>query len=758
MKMTFTLARGWFARSLRTQVRTTVLCGLALLGAGAAGRAQETIDYTLCQMDFRPIGMHTSLPADAVYANVKASPEARAQDLVRRLTFEEKLQLTGGYKQFYFPGVARLGVPPVYFADATQGVHEKDICTRVLKTTAFPSGLALAATWDTELAYAYARAISEECRAWGIGVLLGPGLNLYRNSEGGRNFEYFGEDPYLASALGVRYVQGMQSLGTVATVKHFLGNEQEFIRHDADVRIGERALHELYLAPFKAAIEKGGALAVMTGNNFVNGYPGAADTPLAQGVLRDRYHFKGVIMSDWANSMYWTDRLGEELVSGHSLLMENNDLFARYVMERVAAHPEEKARIEAQLAAMVQANAYTFFKAGTYDRPYRDPADVAKIETHPAIARKTAQESVTLLKNDGILPLDPAHVKNIVVAGTDSAVSVYGGKGSGVVKGYDHVEFLTGLKAVFGNGVVRAGLDQPEVIRQADTVLLFVEKKASEGMDFAYDQPEVAEAVAQYAGLNKNLVVVISSGNGMPMPWLASARGVLFAYFMGQQRGAALADLLSGKENPSGKLPFTIETDFKDSPAFGYNKLPDGSAYYGGGRGNSKTIKDKYGILPVRYDEGEYIGYRWYEKKKIATQFPFGFGLSYTTFRYSGLKLSSDHLAENGSVTVHFTLTNTGAHDGAEVVQMYVHDTAGTVDRPVKELKGFSRVFLKRGESKPVTLTVTSQDLSFWNEATHGWQVNPGRYEVLVGASSADIRQQGTIRFQTKAAPTRQGQ
>lgn len=719
---------------------------LAILGATSL-HAQQGIDYTLCSMDFRAIGMHDGLPSGAIYADTKASAEDRAHDLVSRMTFDEKLMLTGGFKQFYLPGVPRLGVPPVYFADATQGIHEKDICTRVLKTTAFPSGLALAATWDTALAYQYAHAISEECRAWGIGALLGPGLNLYRNSEGGRNFEYFGEDPFLTSSLGVSYVKGMQSLGTVATIKHFLGNEQEFIRHDADVRIGERALHELYLAPFRAAIEEGGALAVMDGNNFVNGYPGAADTPLAQGVLRDRYHFKGVMMSDWANSMYWPDRHSEELVSGNSLLMENNALFAKYVQDRIAADPSQKPVIEAQLGKMAFANLYSFFKSGAYDRPYRDPSLVAKIESHQSIARQTAEEAITLLKNDGILPLDPSHVRKIAVVGSDSALSVYGGKGSGVVKGYDHVEFLAGLKSTFGEGVVRTGFDKPDEIRAAEVVLLFLEKRASEGMDFAYDQPGVGEAVQDYAHLNRNLVVIYSAGNGAPMPWLGSARAVLFAYFLGQQRGTALAAVLGGAVNPSGKLPFTMETSFKDSPAFNYNKLPDGSAYYGGGRGNSRTIQDKFGILPIRYDEGVYMGYRWYEKKKIATQFPFGFGLSYTTFQYSPLKLSSASLRGDQVLRVTFNLTNNGSCDGSEVIQMYVQDLAPRVDRPVKELEDFERVFLKRGETRSIILTLKPQKLAFWNDQTHDWQINPGRYQVQIAASSTDVRQHATFTY-----------
>ncbi|MBS1815290.1 MAG: glycoside hydrolase family 3 C-terminal domain-containing protein [Acidobacteria bacterium] len=723
-------------------MRLTPLFAAFLLCASL--HAQDTIEYTLCGLDFRPIGMHQNLPANAIYRNTKATAEARAADVVKRLTFDEKLTLTGGLKTFYYPGVERLGLAPVYFADATQGVHEKDICTKVLKTTAFPSGQALAATWDRQMAHDYAQAISEETRAWGVEVLLGPGLNLYRNAEGGRNFEYFGEDPFLASQIGVHYVKGMQANGTIATVKHFLGNEQEFYRHIADVKIGERALRELYLAPYKAAIQQGGVLAVMTGNNLVNGYPGAADMPLSKGVLRNEYGYKGIIMSDWANSLYWKNRLDLELTSGHSLLMADNALFAKWVNNQVTLHPESKAAIEKQLGMMVQENLYSFFKSGYYDRPYRDPALVSKIESHNAVALKAAEEAITLLKNqDDVLPI--AQGKKIAVVGTDEALTVYGGKGSGAVKGYDHVDFMAGLKAVYGDNVVRATDDA--AVKSADVVLLFVNKPASEGKDIPFENPAIDEAVEKYASMNSNVVVIISAGNGLPMPWLSQVKGVVFGYFLGQQRGTAMANVLSGKVSPSGKLPFTIEKTFKDSPAFDYNKMEDGTYAWGGGKGDSAKFQQNGGKnIPVVYREGIYIGYRWYEKKQIPVQFPFGFGLSYTKFAYSDFKVSGKPTA-SAPATVSFTVKNTGTREGAEIAQIYIHSNAGPVDRPVKALKGFERVDLKAGESKIVSMPITVQDLAYWSEGKHGWMSDRGEYDVLVGSSSQDIRGRVSLQY-----------
>lgn len=741
-----------------TYFRRKALLGKAFLPAACLlaavhARAQDVAEFRPiaqiadCTLDLRPIGSHNGLPEGALYQDVSAPIEARAADVVKRLSFEEKLALTGGYKQFYFPGVERLGIPPVYFADATQGIHEKTICAQIKKTTAFPSGQALAATWDTALAEQYATAISEECRAWGVGVLLGPGLNLYRNSEGGRNFEYFGEDPFLTSQMGVAYVRGMQGGGTVATVKHFIGNEQEFVRHTADVQISERALRELYLPPFKATLEAG-ALAVMTGNNLVNGHPGAADTPLSEGVLRREYGFRGMIMSDWANSMYWPNRSGEELTSGHSLLMENNAIFTEWVHAEVAAHPERKATIEAELGRMAEHNLYTFFRVGIYDRPSRDASLEARIDAHQTLAREVSEASITLLKNEGnVLPLVPENVKRIAVVGSDEALTVYGGKGSGAVKGYNHVNFMAGLQEVYGEKVSRVAENDDKVIRNADAVLVFIAKKAGENIDVPFDLPETDSLIEHIATLNHHVVVIASGGNGFSMPWLPHVPGLVFAYLQGQQRGVAMANVLSGKVNPSGRLPFTIEKSFRDSPAFNYNRLPDGTYGWGGSRTDSFEAQKRFGTVPLSYKEGIYIGYRWYQKRGIVPQFPFGFGLSYTTFAYGNAKSSIKRLREGETAEISLTVRNTGARAGVEVIQLYIHSLDGKGNRPEKELKGFTKVALQPGESRVVTLPVSASEFAYYDEEKHGWKILRGRYEVQIGASVEDIRTRTVLRY-----------
>jgi beta-glucosidase len=712
--------------------------------------AQQKVEYNLCDADLSPLYARKGLPADAVYLNKKATPEERARDVVNRLGFEEKLALTGGWKGFYFPPLPRLGLSPVCFSDASQGIHiyDKSNCLGIEKTTAFPCTLSLAATWNPQLTYQYARAIGEECRAWGVHVLLGPGINLYRHSEGGRNFEYFGEDPLLTSKMAVAYVKGLQSTGTIATLKHFIGNEFELVRHVADIKIDERALREIYLPAFEASIKDGNAAAVMTGNNQVNGYPGAANQPLSGNYLRKELGFRGVIMSDWANSIFWKERQDLELGSGHSLLMADNKAFSEYVTKEIKEHPEKKASIEKQLGQMVFYNLYTFFKAGVYDKPYRDLDFIKTIDQHKAVALRTAEEAITLLKNDDkVLPLLPSKVDRIVVLGNDSALSVYGGNGSGAVKGFDHVDYLQGLKNRYGDKIIRKNDITDDEIKLADAVLYFAHKPVGEGRDFDFYLPaKTQQEIDTYSSLNKNFIVLYSSGNPMDMPWLGQVKGLIYAYLIGQQSGTALANVLCGSVNPSGRLPFSIEKNFDDSPGKDYNLMKDGKYYFGGTRVNSSEAQEKFGDIFFDYKEGIYVGYRWYDKKDIQPQFPFGYGLSYTDFEYATIQSSAKTINTNGTVLINFTIKNTGNTDGAEVAQLYIHPVGSKVDRPEKELKGFAKVFLKKGESKKVTLQVSYKDLAYWDVKTHRWKTDKGDYEVWVGGSSKDIALKTSIR------------
>jgi beta-glucosidase len=737
-------------RLQKSSLKAGLLSALLILLCSFAHAQKKSISSD-CGLDFRPIYMHRDLPKGAVYENQHASPEARARDVVHRLTFDELLALTGGTHAFFFPGVERLGIPAVYFDDGPEGVHQKTVCgIDIEKSTAFPSGLALAATWDRTLAYQYARSIAEEDRYWGVNVLLGPDLNMYRNSEGGRDFETFGEDPYLASEIAVSYVKGVQSAGVIPTMKQFIGNDEEFVRHEANVEIGPQALREIYLVPFQSVIQqdqKHGALAVMAGNNFVNGYPGAADLPLEKGILRDEYGFKGMIMSDWANSEFWPNHQSLELGSGNSLLMGTNKTFAAFIRQEVSEHPDKKKVFARELGKMVQENLYTLFKSGVYDRPYRDRALLSKFSGHKSVALKTAEEAITLLKNQNhILPLVPSQVRSIAVIGSPEALADYRGSGSGAVSGYDRVDFLAGLRSVYGQKILYGKSVDDNAIRHATAVLYFIDKPAGEGRDVPYALPSSVNAtISRLSSLNRNVVVIFSGGNGFPMPWLSKARGLIFGYLLGQESGTAMANVLSGKVDPSGKLPFTIEASFEQSPAYGYNRLPNGKYFWGGMKSDSRMIYKEFGRLPIRYNEGTYIGYRWYEKKGIKPLFAFGYGLSYTTFKYSELHLSSRSCDQCRSISASFELTNTGHLAGAETAQLYVHFIDSKAGKSVKWLKGFQRVFLEPGESRQVSLTLPIKSLATWDSKDHQWETQDGEYAIEVGSSSSNIRLKSTM-------------
>lgn len=705
--------------------------------------AQEQLTYNFCGEDFSPLSMRTGLPENAIYPDTGKSASDRAKDVISRLTFDEKLTLTGGWNRFYFPPVPRLGLRPIFFADASQGIRINQFCWEADKTTSFPSELALMATWNPHLAYRYAYEIGEECQALGVSVLLGPGSNMYRNPAGGRNFEYLGEDPFLGSVMSVEYVKGLQNTGTMATLKTFIGTEQEFARHIVNVKVDERAFREIYLPAFIDPIEQAGVLAIMTGNNAVNGHPGAANKPLSNDVLRKEFGYKGIIMSDWANSTYWPDKQNLILGSGHSLLMENNDVFKKYIYSEIKKNPNRKKDIEKELDTMVFYNLYSFFKMGFYDQPYRDISLIKEIPAHVSTALKTAEEAITLLKNeDGILPIDAEKVKKIAVVGKEEALNAATGKGSGDVLGYNRVNYLEGLQKIYGDKVFYSVDMNEEAIRSADIVLFFIDKLATEGSDIPYDLPqEINNRILACSHINKNIVVIYSGGNGFSMPWLSHVKGVIMAYLLGQESGNALANIISGKVSPSGKLPFTIEKSIEDNPSNNYNLMVDGKLYWEGHKPSSLKYREMFGDnLKIIYKEGIFMGYRGYEKDKVAVQFPFGFGLSYTTFEISDLEISSDFVSHDKTLIVSFDVKNTGKVRAAEVTQLYIQDLNPDVPKPLKELKGFKKVFLEPGESKTIYLPLTLDSFTFWDIEKHQWKASPGDYSIIIGTSSQDIK------------------
>lgn len=695
----------------------------------------------------KPLSLADSVVAGAVYADVSAAPEARAADLIRRMTFDEKLRLTGGWNRFLFPGVPRLGVRPVSMADASQGIRMQ---TTIIKeySTSFPGMLPMASTWNKDLIRQMAACIAEECRALGVDILLGPGGNLQRLSVGGRNFEYFGEDPYLASVMLTNYVESLQDGGIIATPKHFIGNDQDFCRHIANSVIDERTLREIYLLPWEMMIKEAGCKGIMTGNNLVNGLPCPMNKPLIEDVLRREYGFTGLAMTDWQNTGYYPDLQNLVLTSGETLLMPDNGTFANYVKEEAAVSEERKNEIEVMLEKMIYHTLLTLFETGVYDRPLNEPSYFDRFEDHRKVAEECVAEAIVLLKNKGgILPLK--HGRKILLTGTDE---IHSGTGSGFVAGYDHVSYEDGLRAEFGDGFVCDPDPDDRQIKDADIVLFRLNKPAGEGKDIPYEEPaDQLARLRKVLDLNRNVVVLVSACNVMPMDWIEDAKAVVWCYFLGQERGSVLAELLSGKRNFSGKLPFTVEKDFADSPDPDFNHI-GGRPYWQGNNQYKnywlgKTDKPVRGFsdeiapgqtIDVPYSEGIFIGYRWYDRQDSPVWFPFGYGQSYTTYAYESIECL-DRMDGEGKVYVDVTLRNTGRMTGKEIVQVYVGDSESSVERPEKELKAFCKVELRPGEVRTVRLELDARSFAFWDTETHDWKVEPGEFVIRAGGSSGDL-------------------
>jgi len=695
---------------------------LAIKSAEAAETANRTAT-NIIEFPFAP------LPANQPYADTSLSPEARAAEVVKVLTPDEKIKMVAGFNSFYAPGNQRLGLRPLYFSDASQGVHIRPkLNTGLEKSTAFPCTLALAATWDPELAGEYARAIGEECRAGDIAVLLGPGMNIYRSSQNGRNFEYFGEDPLLAGTMVASYVKGMQSVGVMATLKHFLCNNDEYRRHTSDSIVDERALHEIYTPAFKRGIDAG-AGAVMTSYNLVNGEWAGQSRYVITDLLRGELGFRGMVMTDWGS----INSPAKFLTSGNDLCMPGLS-----IKEIKSALSQGRAS-EADLDRMINAWLTACFKMGFYDRPQRDATQLAKYPEHQAVALQTGRESIVLLKNDkNLLPLHPAAGEKILLVGKAAQWPMRGG-GSGEVDGYDHVPLLKALRKEYGDQLKFSAVPTDEEIKQADYVIVTVATLDSEEKDRPFEALKDwgGDLPARCGALNPRTVVVGITGGGFRMTGFMDKVGaIVLALFGGQSQGESIVDVLTGRVNPSGKLPFTLEKEFADSPGNinGPVDMPDAKK---GGK-NSSTI----------YKEGVFVGYRWYEHQKIQPLFPFGYGLSYTAFQYGEPKLDVGTLSSNGVLKVAFTLHNTGKFAGAEVAQLYIQPINPIVERPAKELKGFRRVFLQPDEKATVELAISPQDLAYWDVTSHSWKVESGKYKVLVGSSSADIKLNAEFNYQ----------
>ena len=726
-------------------------------------------------------------PAEAqvtpAYLDETIPVEERIEDVLNRMTTEEKVAIIHAQSKFSSAGVPRLGLPEIWTTDGPHGIRPEvfwdqwdqagwtnDSCV------AFPALTCLAATWNPEMARLYGKSIGEEARYRKKDVILGPGVNIYRTPLNGRNFEYMGEDPYLAARMVVPYIRGVQENGVATCVKHFALNNHEVNRHNTNVVVDDRALYEIYLPAFKAAVQEGGTWAIMGAYNLYKGQHACHNKYLLNDILKKEWGFDGVVISDWGGTHHtmeaiqngldlefgtWTNGLA----GGAKKAYDNYHLalpYLRLIREGKVGTDElnDKARRVLRLMFRTTLN------------PHR-PLGSMLSEAHYYAARRIAEEGIVLLQDKGgLLPIDLSRAKKIAVIGENAIKMMTVGGGSSSLKVQHECTPLDGIRrrvadsvgVVFARGYVgdvsgeyngvTTGQDlrddrTPDVLRdeavrtatQADYVIFFggLNKSAGQdcedadraGLSLPYGQDSLIAALAK---ANKNLIVVNVSGNAVAMPWADDVPAIMQAWFLGSEAGNAIAAVLTGDVSPSGKLPFTFPAKLEDVAAHSLN------AYTG---------ERKRGIVDIEYKESIFVGYRWADKHTDKEPlFPFGHGLSYTTFDYGKPRVDAKSMFPDGKVTVSVRVKNTGKRTGQETVQLYVSDKKASLPRPVKELKGFQKVTLAPGEEKEVSFIVTREALSFFDDRKHAWVAEPGTFEALIGASATDIR--GRVAFTLK--------
>lgn len=722
-----------------------------------------------------------------VYLDDSKPIEERIEDALSRMTLTEKIKFIHAQSKFSSPGVPRLGIPELWCSDGPFGVRPEvlwdhwdqagwtnDSCT------AFPSLTALAATWNTDMAYLYGKSIGEEARFRNKSVLLGPGINIYRSPLNGRNFEYLGEDPYLTSRMTVPYVKGVQSNGVAVCVKHFALNNNEINRHRSNPIVDDRTLYEIYLPGFKAAATEGGAWSFMGGYNLFRGVHACYNPILNNEILKGEWNWDGAVISDWGavhdTSTAVSGGLDMEfgtwtngLTNGRHNAYDDYFFGTKY-QKGIEDGTYSMADLDDKVRRVLRLTLRTAMNR-------RRPFGAMCSDEHKAACRRIGEEGVVLLKNDGgLLPLDLGKVRKIAVVGENAIKMMIVGGGSSSLKASYEITPLEGLKNRIGNkaeivyargyvgdtngeynGVVtHQDLTDPRsreelcreavnVAKEADVVLYFGGLNKSNFQDnentdrteygLPYRQDELIEALA---AVNPNIVVINISGTGVAMPWADRIPAILQAWYLGNETGNVLAGILTGDVNPSGKLPYTYYASLDQC---GAHKLGMYPRY-------SDLEKYKGKIMDIPYNEGIYVGYRFIDKNRLEPNFPFGHGLSYTKFEYGKPSINRKAGTADDTFTITVPVTNVGSRTGKEIVQLYVADVASSVDRPVKELKGFCKVELAPKQTKKVSITIGREALSYFDAGRHEWVCEPGEFEALVGASSADIK--GKVKFTIK--------
>lgn len=719
--------------------------------------------------------------ATPVYLDPSKPLEERVEDALQRMTLEEKVGVLHAQSKFCSRGVQRLGIPELWTTDGPHGIRPEvlwDEWEQAAWTNdscvAFPALTALAATWNPALAELYGRSLGEEALYRGKDVVLGPGVNIYRTPLNGRNFEYMGEDPLLASRMVVPYIKGLQSNGVAACVKHYALNNNEVNRHTSNVIVDDRTLYEIYLPAFKAAVTEGGAWSIMGSYNLYQNQHGCHNKRLLCDILRDEWGFDGVVISDWGGTHdtaeavengldlefgSWTNGL----TNGRSNAYDNYYLADPY-LKMLREGKADMATLDNKVRNVLRLIFRTAMKS---DKGFGSLCS----DEHYAAARRIGAEGIVLLRNKGnLLPLDPSKPHNILVVGENAVKMMTVGGGSSSLKVQRETSPLDGLRAqapagstvVWERGYVgdptgeyngvtsgqdlsesrsadRLIADAADAARRAD-IVIFVgglnkatgqdcEDSDRESLALPYNQDAVIEALV---AANPRTVVVNVSGNAVAMPWADKVPAILQAWFLGSESGNSLADVIFGHVNPSGKLPMTFPVRLDDVAAHAVGEYP----------GTKRADSD---IVDIRYNEGVMVGYRWFDTKKIRPLFAFGHGLSYTTFGYGKLSADASKIGPDGAMTLSVDVTNTGSRAGAETVQLYISDTKASVKRPAKELKNFAKIYLEPGQTKTVTFTVRPSDLAFFDAGAHAWKAEPGEFRAHVGAASDDIR--SSLRF-----------
>ena len=717
------------------------------------------------------------------YLDATRPVEERIEDALKRLTLEEKIAMVHAQSKFSSPGVPRLGIPEFWTTDGPHGIRPEVLWDQWNQAgwmndycVAFPALTCLAATWNPDMSMLYGKSIGEEARYRNKAVLLGPGVNIYRTPLNGRNFEYMGEDPYLASRMVVPYVQGVQQNGVAACVKHYALNNHEINRHTTNVVIDDRALYEIYLPAFKAAVQEGKAWAIMGAYNLYKGQHACHNRYLLNDILKGEWAFDGVVISDWGgvhntdeaitNGLdmefgSWTNGLNY----GSSNAYDNYYLALPY-LQRIQSGKAGTKELDDKVRRILR---LAFRTTMDRNRPF---GSILSPEHYEA-ARRIGEEGIVLLQNkNALLPIDLNKARKIAVIGENAVKMMTVGGGSSSLKAEREISPLDGIRNRIGdkaevvwargyvgdisnsyNGV-KTGQDLKdertpeeliaEAVQVASTAdyVIFVgglnksnhqdcEDSDRKSLGLPYGQDEVITALAK---VNKNLIVVNVSGNAVAMPWITEVPAVLQAWYLGSEAGNSIASVLVGDVNPSGKLPFTFPVKLEDVPAHSLGEYTD---------------KRSQKVIDIKYNEGIFVGYRWTDKqKKVKPLFPFGHGLSYTTFEYGKPTADSKTMPADGTLTVKVTVKNTGTREGQEIVQLYLSDKKSSLPRPIKELKGFKKVKLSPGEETEVTFTIDKEALSYFDDTRHAWIAEPGKFEAIIAASATDIK--GVVPFELK--------